>query len=236
MAETIRSRFLDKYLDPVSSLGEILFGIIMTLTFTLAAGIMVREEGREGARELLIATIGCNVAWGIIDAALYVLGEVFDRGRRRRLMRTVQEAPDVGSAVSHVAGELDELLAAVTDAAERGALYQKIAARLRSSEVPPVRVTRADLAGGFASFWLVFVASLPAAIRSCSWTTPSWRCAPRTRCCSRCSSRPAGCGPATRSRSPGSPGSCCCWVACCWSGSRSRSAADGHLASGGSAI
>ena len=164
MKDTIRSRILDRYLDPVSSLGEILFGIIMTLTFTLAAGIMVREVGREGARELLIATIGCNVAWGIIDAALYLLGEVFERGRRRRLLRTVQEAPDVRSAAAHVAEELDELLVAVTTGAERGALYERIAARIRASEIPAARVTRADLGGAFASFWLVFLASLPAAI------------------------------------------------------------------------
>jgi hypothetical protein len=162
---TIRSSFLDKYLDPVSSLGEILFGIIMTLTFTLAAGIMVREEGREGARQLLIATIGCNVAWGIIDAALYVLGQLFERGRRRRLVRTLQEASDLQAAIPVVAAELDELLATVTTDAERRALYERIAKRLRSAaDIPWNRVTRADLLGAFASFWLVLFASLPAAL------------------------------------------------------------------------
>ena len=29
---------MHRYLDPASSLGEILFGLIMTLTFTLGAG------------------------------------------------------------------------------------------------------------------------------------------------------------------------------------------------------
>lgn len=164
MRAAIRSPFLDKFLDPVSSLGEILFGIIMTLTFTLAAGIMVREEGRAGARELLIATIGCNIAWGIIDAALYVLGEVFERGRRLRLIHALREASDVHAATSHVAGELDDLLAAVTTEGERRELYERIATRIRASDIPPIRVTRAVLAGAFASFCLVFFASLPAAI------------------------------------------------------------------------
>ena len=65
---------MHRYLDPASSLGEILFGLIMTLTFTLGAGIIIEDEGREGARQLLIAVIGCNLAWGIIDAALYIVG------------------------------------------------------------------------------------------------------------------------------------------------------------------
>ena len=66
-------------------MGEILFGLIMTLTFTLAAGIVIQEEGRAGAREMLIGILGCNLAWGIIDGVLYVLGQVFERGRLRRI-------------------------------------------------------------------------------------------------------------------------------------------------------
>src|SRR6185312_16077288 len=73
-----RSSIAQKYLDPATSMGEVLFGLIMTLTFTLGAGLIIEEEGREGARQLLIATIGCNIAWGIIDGALYLAGQLFD--------------------------------------------------------------------------------------------------------------------------------------------------------------
>lgn len=58
--------FTKKYLDSGNRLGEILFGFIMVLTFTLAAGIVIKERP-EAVRELLIATLGCNIAWGIID-------------------------------------------------------------------------------------------------------------------------------------------------------------------------
>ena len=34
-----------RLLDPGDSLGEVLFGLIMTLTFTLGAGLMIEEEG-----------------------------------------------------------------------------------------------------------------------------------------------------------------------------------------------
>ena len=73
-----RRSFTARHLDPGSHMGEILFGLIMTLTFTLAAGIVIQEEGRAGAREMLIGILGCNLAWGIIDGVLYVLGQVFE--------------------------------------------------------------------------------------------------------------------------------------------------------------
>ncbi len=93
-----RTSLVHRYLDPATSLAEILFGLIMTLTFTLGAGIIIDDEGREGARELLIAVIGCNIAWGVIDGALYLVNEWFDRGRLRRLGLAIREAPDAGAA------------------------------------------------------------------------------------------------------------------------------------------
>ena len=159
-----RSSLVHRYVDPVTSLGEILFGLIMTLTFTLGAGIIIEEEGREGARQLLIAVIGCNIAWGIIDGALYLVGELFDRGRLRRLGRSIRGAPTGEAASALVASELDGLLAEITSPADRDALYRRIAENLRSKPGAPNPVTRDDLLGAFMSFMLVVISSVPAAI------------------------------------------------------------------------
>jgi hypothetical protein len=94
----VRGRTLPfmRHLDPSESLGEILFGLIMVLTFTLGAGVAVRTgEGAGDTRELLYAAIGCNIAWGIIDAVLFVMGKVFVRSRRVRLLRAIKAAPRV---------------------------------------------------------------------------------------------------------------------------------------------
>ena len=107
------SSLIHRYLDPASSLGEILFGLIMTLTFTLGAGLIIEDEGREGARQLLIAVIGCNVAWGIIDGALYVVGQLFDRGRARKLGMAIRAAADKSAATTLVADELDPMISSV---------------------------------------------------------------------------------------------------------------------------
>jgi hypothetical protein len=164
MLRLVRSSFVEKYLDPATSLGEVLFGLIMTLTFTLGAGVIMQEEGRAGARELLIATIGCNIAWGVIDGVFYLLNQIFERGRLRRLALNVRATSDDAQALALVAREIDPVLASVTSRDERDSLYARILAQVRAGTGRPNTVTRDDLLGAVASFWLVFFASLPAAL------------------------------------------------------------------------
>jgi len=161
----LRSALHTRHLDPGSSLGEVLFGLIMTLTFTLGAGIIIEEEGAEGVRALLVATIGCNIAWGIIDGALYVIGQVFDRGRLMRLGQNIRATPDEATARALVAGELDDVLEPVTTGEERSALYTRVVEHVRQRQAPRHGgVTRDDLLGALVCFWLVFFASFPAAV------------------------------------------------------------------------
>jgi len=66
-------------LDPVERMSEILFGLIMVLTFT--GSLSVATAGHEEVRGLLIGAIGCNLAWGLIDAVMYLLTILVERGR-----------------------------------------------------------------------------------------------------------------------------------------------------------
>ena len=169
MSTANRSSLMNRYLDPASSLGEIMFGLIMTLTFTLGAGIIIEDEGAQGARDLLIALVGCNIAWGVIDAAMYLMTELFTRGKRRRVAQAVRSAPDESAGVAVVAKELGDLLEDIGDEAERQALYSRVAAKVRTADIKPNRLTGADFMGAFTSFWLVVIASLPAAIPFLIW-------------------------------------------------------------------
>jgi VIT1/CCC1 family predicted Fe2+/Mn2+ transporter len=145
-------------------MGEVLFGLIMTLTFTLGAGIVIEEEGRDGVRAMLVGVLGCNLAWGIIDGVLYVLGSVFERGRLRRVGARLRRAGSDAEASRLVAAELDPLLESVADPAQRAELYRAIAARLQNSTPVPNGIRKADLLGGLASGWLVFLCSVPAVL------------------------------------------------------------------------
>ena len=68
-----------RVLEPVERLSEVLFGLIMVLTFT--GSLSVAEAGRDDVRAMLIGALGCNLAWGIIDGVLYL------EAVRQRLMQ-----------------------------------------------------------------------------------------------------------------------------------------------------
>jgi VIT1/CCC1 family predicted Fe2+/Mn2+ transporter len=152
-----------EYLDPGQGLAEVLFGLIMTLTFTLAAGVMVRE-GPDAVRELLIATIGCNIAWGLIDAAFYISGQVFERTRLAKVGGRIRRAATEDEAAAMVESELETLIGDIGNPAERAELHRLVARHVRASRERPRGLTRDDLYGAIASFWLVFFASIPAAV------------------------------------------------------------------------
>lgn len=151
-----------RHVSPGTRLGEVLFGLIMTLTFTLGAGMLVGTA--EGAStSLLVAAIGCNVAWGIIDAALLLLGVVFDRSRLARLGNAIAGGHGGQDALTLVANELDETLVPITSEEQRSALYRHVVERVRSAPRQPVRLTRSDWYAAISVFCLVFIASVPAA-------------------------------------------------------------------------
>lgn len=65
-------RLFGRVLEPVERLSEILFGLIMALTVTSAVSVATSDDMQ--IRTMLIAALGCNLAWGIIDAGMYLMG------------------------------------------------------------------------------------------------------------------------------------------------------------------
>jgi hypothetical protein len=158
------SRFTQRHLDPASRLGEILFGFIMVLTVTLTAAFSV-SEGKRGVWQLLLAAVGANIAWGIIDAIMYLMNCMVVRRGKIRLVEAVQRAPDEERALrlikDRVEPELQELLGPEKAIAfNRSVLQHIVGARITRKRI----LTNEDLYGALASFWLVFVSCLPAAI------------------------------------------------------------------------
>jgi hypothetical protein len=155
--------FAERHLDPGDRLGEILFGLIMVLTITLGAGVAVKDNPG-AARELLVAAIGCNIAWGIIDGAFYIMTSLLERGRAARLVAAVKAAPDEAAGLSLLSRALDERLAGVVGEMDRSGVYGPLRDLVRRSGPQPVRVTKDDLLGGLACCWLVIAATIPAVL------------------------------------------------------------------------
>src|SRR6266480_2439497 len=156
-------RFVPKYLDPASRLGEILFGLIMVLTVTLTAGLTV-SEGRAGVRQLLLTAIGCNFAWGIIDAVMYIMNCLTERSGKIRLIEAVQRARDTRAALDVIQNEIEPELQSLLDPEEREAFSRSILNYVAKARITRPRVTKDDVYGALACFLLVFVSCLPAAI------------------------------------------------------------------------
>src|SRR5512147_2735683 len=88
--DSIRSS--KRVLEPIERVSEVLFGLIMVLTFT--GSLSIAEAGRDDIRAMLIGALGCNLAWGIIDAVLYLMGSLAEKGRNLAAFRAVRQAVD----------------------------------------------------------------------------------------------------------------------------------------------
>ena len=157
------TRFVPTYLDPSSRLGEIIFGLIMVLTFTLAAGFSIPQD-KVGVRELLFAAIGCNVAWGIIDAVLYLMNCITLRAGRIRLVRAVQGAPDSQTALTLIQNEIAPEFEGLLQFDDTQALSRSILRNISDARIKSATLTKEDWYGALACFWLVFLSCLPAAV------------------------------------------------------------------------
>ena len=155
-----RSNSSKRLLEPNDRLSEILFGLIMVLTFT--GSLSVAEVGREDVREMLIGALGCNVAWGIIDAVFYLMACLAEKGRNLMTFRAVRKATDPQLAQRLVADALPPAVASIVTPADLEAM------RLRLQQLPEppkrTRLGKDDWLGALASFLLVFLSTFPVTI------------------------------------------------------------------------
>lgn len=153
-------RSSNRVLEPNDRISEVLFGLIMVLAFT--GSLSVADAGRDDIRMMLIGALGCNLAWGIIDAVLYLMACLAERGRGLRTLLAVRRATDPRVAQQAIAEELPALVASVLQPAELDA----IRVRLQALPEPAARVrfSRRDYRGALGVFLLVFLSTLPVAV------------------------------------------------------------------------
>jgi len=151
------SKPLKRFLDPIDRISEILFGLVMVLTVTCS--FSVGGGGRTEVHQMLIGALGCNVAWGAIDAMLYWLACFHDRGQRIMALRAARESENPGEAYRVIADALPPVIASVTSPAELETVRQK----LRQLPAPPEHphLTKDEWLAGLGVFLLVVLATLP---------------------------------------------------------------------------
>jgi len=93
--DTLRST--KRLLEPMERISEILFGLIMVLTFTCS--FSVAGAGRRDVYKMLLAALGCNLAWGIIDAIFYLMSCLSEQGRGILALRELRKTADPEKAL-----------------------------------------------------------------------------------------------------------------------------------------
>jgi VIT1/CCC1 family predicted Fe2+/Mn2+ transporter len=163
-----RDSFVRRWLEPVDRLAEAIYGVLILMTFTMAArastggdpGSVVLFDSVE-VQGTLLAALGCAVAWGLIDGVMYLLTSLFERAEQLRLARLVKSAPTPEAGAELIAGELDERLERLSEPEERRQLYAGIYRKVRGLELRPVRLQADDVYGGIAIFLVALISTLP---------------------------------------------------------------------------
>ena len=146
-----------RVLDPTERFSEILFGLIMVLTFT--GSLSAATSARDDVRTMLVGAIGCNLAWGIVDAIMYVMNSLAERGRNLLTFRAVQQASDAGLGRRAIHEALPPVVASVLAEDELESMRRRLAALPEPSRY--ARLNREDLRSALAVFLLVFLSTFP---------------------------------------------------------------------------
>jgi VIT1/CCC1 family predicted Fe2+/Mn2+ transporter len=146
-----------RILEPIERISEVLFGLIMVLTFTCSFSIA--ESGRSEVRGMLLGALGCNLAWGIIDAIMYLMGCLAERARSLAALSAVRKAADPQKAQQLIANALPRVVVSCLGATELESLRN----RLQQLPEPPThpRLSKTDWIGAAGVFLLVVLSTFP---------------------------------------------------------------------------
>ncbi len=149
-----------RVLEPYDRISEVLFGLIMVLTCT--GSLSVAGVGREAVHTMLLGALGCNLAWGIIDGVLYLMGCLAEQSKGLLTLRAVRQATDPRKAQRLVANALPPLVASILQPGE----LESVCQRLKDLPDPPerARLGNKEWLGALGVFLLVFLSTFPVVI------------------------------------------------------------------------
>lgn len=147
-------------LSPLDRAAEVLFGLIMALSFTCS--ISIANAKHTEIRQLLVGAIGCNLAWGLVDATMFLIGVLAQRNRNKLIFESVQQSTEEDKARKYI---YDALPLVVSEAIEAEGLEQ---IRKKLIKLPrrtnDVGLTLTDIKRAFALFFLIFISTLPVVV------------------------------------------------------------------------
>lgn len=132
--------------------------MVLTSTNTLS----VATAGRAEIGTMIIGALGCNLAWGVIDAALYLMGLLEERGRDIRMLRDVRQTATADEADRLITDIMPKSLASVISPGEVSSLRQRVIDLPEPVSGP--RLGKPDAVRALAICLWVFVSTFPVVI------------------------------------------------------------------------
>ncbi|WP_321796731.1 VIT1/CCC1 transporter family protein [Caballeronia sp. J97] len=153
-------RAREPVLDTVDRVSELCFGLFMALTFV---GTVSAATGGEGAgRKMLYTALGCNLAWGLADAVMYLVRTIADRARRHALALAIHRERDAAAGVRTLRARLPAALDPFFSDADLESIRKRIAA---SASLPErARFERDDFLAALGIFLIIVLSTLPVAV------------------------------------------------------------------------
>jgi hypothetical protein len=147
-------------LGSVDRINEVLFGLIMVLTFTCS--ISAATAGREEVSTILWSALGCNIAWGFVDAFMYIFSVLLLRGEQFSIIRGIQNATTESSIKKAVKDGMSPFLSQLV----KDEHVFHLSDAIKNLPQPPLKVfvTWQDLRQGLAIFVLVFLSTFPVTV------------------------------------------------------------------------
>jgi VIT1/CCC1 family predicted Fe2+/Mn2+ transporter len=142
-------------LDPIERASEAIFGVLMAVTVT--GSLSVATAGRHEIQTMMLSALGCNLAWGLTDAVMYLVNAATEKNRRTMLLRRLRETTDLQAAHRMVADALPEDFA--------GGVHEEtletIRQRLVAIPLPKRALAARDYAAALRVFAVVVVITFP---------------------------------------------------------------------------
>jgi len=135
---------------------EIIFGILMAISVTAAAEI--GSGGESSVRELMIAALGCNLAWGLIDGVIFLLQLQFERHRQHRMVLELRNIDSEDAFRERVANAVPPLVAQAMNADSFAYIHRAVQAY---AQTRPAFWSRQEFAAAGAICALVFGSTFP---------------------------------------------------------------------------
>lgn len=147
-------------LDPLEIISEILFGLIMVLTFTCTISVTV--DYREDVRSLLWAALGCNFAWGVVDAIMHLMNIFLGRGHDVMQINKIRSAGSIDESREIARDSISPLVSELISDNS----VDEIVHNLKQIPKPEFKnvLTIKDFTNALEIFLLVFASTFPVVI------------------------------------------------------------------------